>query len=331
MMIKIRKVGVLTSGGDAPGMNAVIRSIYLTGKHYSIQIYGIVKGYDGLILGNIFQLSDEDVKDIIDRGGTILKTARSEMFRTVEGRQKAVDQITKHQLDALIVIGGNGTFAGALDLSQVTPIPIIGVPATIDNDLYGIEFTIGNSTAIQTAVEAIDKIKDTASSHHNLFFVEVMGRDTGYIALYSAVASGANAVLLPESNTDLKDLYGFLNSNSQNHYSSGIIIVAEGDETGGAYKLVEQIRPCYPNYDIILSILGHIQRGGSPIAYDRILATLLGNAAINAILENKRNGMVTFFNNRVQLISFIDSLQSKKQLDSNLLYLMKICSSNKGL
>ena len=275
-MGRIKRIGVLTSGGDAPGMNAAIRAVVRTALYNNCEAFGIYGGYQGLIEGEIRQLGRYDVSNIIQRGGTILKSARSVEFKTVEGRARAAQQLAEHQIDALVVIGGDGSFTGAKYLIQEHDIPVVGVPGTIDNDLYGTDSTIGYDTAVNTAVEAVDKIKDTASAHNRLFFVEVMGRDAGFIALRTAIATGAEAVLVPEIETDLTDLEHFLEREYNPKNSSGIVIVAEGEKSGGAYTIAEKVAQKHPDYDIRVSVLGHIQRGGSPSQFDRVLASQLG-------------------------------------------------------
>ena len=277
-MGRIKRIGVLTSGGDAPGMNAAIRAVVRTALYNNCEAFGIYGGYQGLIEGEIRQLGRYDVSNIIQRGGTILKSARSVEFKTVEGRARAAQQLAEHQIDALVVIGGDGSFTGAKYLIQEHDIPVVGVPGTIDNDLYGTDSTIGYDTAVNTAVEAVDKIKDTASAHNRLFFVEVMGRDAGFIALRTAIATGAEAVLVPEIETDLTDLEHFLEREYNPKNSSGIVIVAEGEKSGGAYTIAEKVAQKHPDYDIRVSVLGHIQRGGSPSQFDRVLASQLGAA-----------------------------------------------------
>ena len=255
-MGRIKRIGVLTSGGDAPGMNAAIRAVVRTALYNNCEAFGIYGGYQGLIEGEIRQLGRYDVSNIIQRGGTILKSARSVEFKTVEGRARAAQQLAEHQIDALVVIGGDGSFTGAKYLIQEHDIPVVGVPGTIDNDLYGTDSTIGYDTAVNTAVEAVDKIKDTASAHNRLFFVEVMGRDAGFIALRTAIATGAEAVLVPEIETDLTDLEHFLEREYNPKNSSGIVIVAEGEKSGGAYTIAEKVAQKHPDYDIRVSVLG---------------------------------------------------------------------------
>ena len=275
-MGKIKRIGVLTSGGDAPGMNAAIRAVVRAAIFNGCEAYGIYGGYQGLIEGEIKRLRSHDVSNIIQRGGTILKSARSAEFRTPEGRTKAAQVLVDNQIDALVVIGGDGSFTGARCLGQEHDIPIVGIPGTIDNDLYGTDSTIGYDTAVNTAIEAVDKIMDTASAHNRLFFVEVMGRDAGFIALRTAIATGAEAVLVPEVETDLTDLYHFIEKDYNPKNSSGIVIVAEGDKSGGAYSIAEKVAQKHPDYDIRVSVLGHMQRGGSPSQFDRVSQSVGG-------------------------------------------------------
>ena len=325
-MGKIQKIGVLTSGGDAPGMNAAIRAVVRAAIFNGCEAYGIYDGYEGLIEGNMKRLESHDVSNIIQRGGTILKTARSAEFRTVEGRAKAYEQMKQNGLDALVVIGGDGTFSGARLLCQEHNVPVVGVPGTIDNDLYGTDYTIGYDTAVNTVVDAVDKIRDTASSHNRLFFIEVMGRDAGFIALRSAVATGAEAVLVPEIETDVNDLDKFLEHDYKPHKSSGIVIVAEGDKSGGAYTIADKISKKHPEYDVRVTVLGHIQRGGSPSAFDRVMASTLGVAAVDALLDDQTSIMVGIMNKDTVHVPFNKAIKNSKPLNHNLLGLTEILS-----
>lgn len=325
-MGKIKKIGVLTSGGDAPGMNAAIRAVVRSAIYYGCEAYGIYEGYEGLINGDIKRLKSHDVSNIIQRGGTILKSARSEEFRTPEGRTKAAQMLEKFGIDALVVIGGDGSFTGARLLIQEHDVPIVGVPGTIDNDLFGTNSTIGYDTAVNTAMSAVDKIKDTASAHNRLFFVEVMGRDAGFIALRTAIATGAEAVLVPEIDTDVKYLENFLTKEYDPKKSSGIVIVAEG-EKGGAYKIAEEVGKEHPEYDIRVSVLGHIQRGGSPSAFDRVLASQLGAAAVDALMDDQKSIMVGIVNNEIVHTPFNKTIKVSKGLNKNLLGLVKVLSN----
>ncbi|MES2800477.1 MAG: 6-phosphofructokinase [Bacteroidota bacterium] len=287
----MKKIALLTSGGDAPGMNTAIRSIVKTCLYNNIIPFGIYDGYKGMMDGQAKELTYQDVDNIIQIGGTILGTARSEEFRTVEGRKKAIDFLRQNEVDGLIVIGGDGTYKGAAALHEEFDIPVIGIPGTIDNDIFGTDFTIGFDTAINTVVEAVDKIRDTAGSHHRVFFVEVMGRSSGFIALCTALACGAESVLIPEEITDIQQLVDNIKTNNKGRRGT-IIIVAEGDDAGDAYHIMKQVRPELPNYDMRHVVLGHLQRGGSPSANDRILATRLGSAAVELLLVGKSNLVV---------------------------------------
>jgi len=282
----MKKIALLTSGGDAPGMNAAIRSIVKTCLHHKIIPFGIYDGYQGMIEGRGKELKYRDVDNVIQLGGTILGSARSAEFKETEGRKKAISFLESEHIDGLIVIGGDGTFTGATVLNNEMNIPVIGIPGTIDNDIYGTDYTIGFDTALNTVIDAVDKIRDTASSHHRVFFIEVMGRDAGFIALYSAIAGGAESVLIPEEKTDLKKLAHTIRHGYKGRRST-IILVAEGDDEGHALDILGKVKPLLPEYDLRHSVLGHIQRGGSPSVQDRILATRLGNYAVQLLLEGK--------------------------------------------
>ena len=325
-MGRIKRIGVLTSGGDAPGMNAAIRAVVRTALYNNCEAFGIYGGYQGLIEGEIRQLGRYDVSNIIQRGGTILKSARSVEFKTVEGRARAAQQVAEHQIDALVVRGGDGSFTGAKYLIQEHDIPVVGVPGTIDNDLYGTDSTIGYDTAVNTAVEAVDKIKDTASAHNRLFFVEVMGRDAGFIALRTAIATGAEAVLVPEIETDLTDLEHFLEREYNPKNSSGIVIVAEGEKSGGAYTIAEKVAQKHPDYDIRVSVLGHIQRGGSPSQFDRVLASQLGAAAVDALMDDQKSIMLGIMNKEIVHVPFNKTIKHTKNLNPELVPLVRILS-----
>ncbi len=326
-MGKIKRIGVLTSGGDAPGMNAAIRAVVRSAIYYGCEAYGIYGGYQGLINGDLKRLKSRDVSNIIQRGGTILKSARSAEFRTPEGRAKAAEVLRENKIDALVVIGGDGSFTGARLLIQEHDIPVVGIPGTIDNDLYGTDSTIGYDTAVNTAVEAVDKIKDTASAHNRLFFVEVMGRDVGFIALRVAIATGAEAVLVPEVETDLTDLERFLEKDYDPNKSSGIVIVAEGDKEGGAYSVAKKVSESHPEYDIRVSVLGHMQRGGSPSAFDRVLASQLGVAAVDALMDDQKSIMVGIMNKEIVHIPFNKTIKHTKGLNPELLNLVRVLTT----
>ncbi|MFB6257291.1 MAG: 6-phosphofructokinase [Flavobacteriales bacterium] len=289
----MKDLAVLTSGGDAPGMNACIRAVVRTAREKGIRAHGVMRGYDGLLEGDIVELKAADVSHIMHHGGTVLKSSRSKEFLEKEGRQKAQRSLKDRGIEGLITIGGNGTFRGAKALSEELPdLQVVGVPGTIDNDLYGTDRTIGYDTALNTVVEAVDKIRDTAASHDRLFFIEVMGRDAGFIALRSGIAVGADAILIPESRTDLKTLADKLRSKWEDHQASSIIVVAEGDELGGAYQVAERVGSHFPEYDSRVSVLGHMQRGGNPSAMDRVLASHFGNAAVEALQSHLSDVMI---------------------------------------
>ena len=323
-MDKIKNIGVFTSGGDAPGMNAAIRSVVRTALHYDIQVTGIMKGFEGLISGDFMPMNSKSVANIIQKGGTILKTGRSDAFLTKEGRQIAYDNLVANNIDALVAIGGDGTFKGANIFSREFNIPVIGMPGTIDNDLIGTDFTIGYDTATNTVINAVDKIRDTAESHDRLFIVEVMGRDSGLIALRSGIGVGAEAILIPESKTDVDILFNTLSSGRKDK-ASKIIIVAEGEEIGG-FEIAELVKEKFPNYDTRLSILGHIQRGGRPSCADRVLASRLGVAAVEALLNGKKCLMVGLMNQNVVYTHFDNAIKHLSEADPNLLKIVRILS-----
>ncbi len=287
----MKKIALITSGGDSPGMNACIRAVVKTCLHYSIVPFGIYDGFQGMIDRKGYEMEYTDVDNIIHRGGTILGTARCKEFMELEGRLKAIDYLKSENIDGLVVIGGDGSFTGAYHLGQEMNIPIIGIPGTIDNDIYGTDHTIGYDTALNTVTEAVDKIRDTAASHHRIFFIEVMGRDAGFIALNSAISSGAENVLIPEKHMDIEKLVRDIKAQNKGRRGS-IIMVAEGDEWGGALELMVKVKPFLPDYDLRCSVLGHIQRGGSPSALDRIIATRMGSFAIELLKEGKTNLMI---------------------------------------
>jgi len=302
-MIKIKKIGVLTSGGDSPGMNAAIRAVVRASIYYDIEVIGFVRGYEGLITDDYIAMDRKSVANIIQRGGTILKTARSEGFRTAEGRQQAYQNLKAKNIDALIVIGGDGTFTGANIFSKEFDFPIVGLPGTIDNDLAGTDFTIGYDSALNTVIDAVDRIRDTAESHDRLFIVEVMGRDSGLIALRSGIGVGAEAIMIPEANMNTDDILHKL-EHSRKDKASKIIIVAEGDDTGGAFKVGEILQEKYPHYDTKVSILGHIQRGGKPTCMDRVLASRLGVAAVEGLINGECCAMAGQVNREIIFTPF---------------------------
>ena len=317
-MGKIRCIGVLTSGGDAPGMNAAIRAVTRSGIVNGFKIKGIYRGYDGLINGDIAPFTTENVSNIIQRGGTILRTARCQAFTTPEGRGKAYETLQRENIDALVVIGGNGSLSGALELAEEYDFPCIGLPGTIDNDLYGTDSTIGYDTTLNTIKECVDKIRDTATSHERIFFVEVMGRDAGFLAQNSAIAAGAEAAIIPEDSTDSDQLIEFMQRGIRKSKKSCIVIVSESPKCGAMYY-ADRVKKEYPEYDVRVSILGHLQRGGTPSAHDRILASVTGVGAIQAIVQGQRNIMVGVRNNEVGNVPFIDAVSKKKPIDRNLI------------
>ncbi|MEI6123633.1 MAG: 6-phosphofructokinase [Bacteroidota bacterium] len=325
-MKEIKKIGVFTSGGDAPGMNAAIRAVVRTGIYNKLEVIGILRGYDGLISGEFQHMYNNSVANIIQRGGTILKTARSEPFRKAEGMQKAYENIVAAGIDALVAIGGDGTFRGAMALGNTYDFPVVGVPGTIDNDLYGTDFTIGYDTAINTVIEVVDKLRDTAASHNRLFFVEVMGRDAGFIALLSGIAGGAEDILLPESKTIIEDLIKKLQNDRRENKSSGIIIVSEGDDQGGALEIARKVREKFDYYDTRVSIIGHMQRGGSPSCMDRVLASTLGYDAVNALLQGKRGVMIGQMNGKTVYIPFEKATKHHHEMNQNMLTMARILS-----
>jgi 6-phosphofructokinase 1 len=322
-MEEIRKIGVLTSGGDAPGMNAAIRAIVRAGIHYGFDVYGIRRGYQGMIEGDIIPMDSPSVSGIIQRGGTILQTARCKEFMSYEGRKKAYDQLVAHDIKAVIVIGGDGSFTGAGIMSKEFDISFIGLPGTIDNDLYGTDYTIGYDTAVNTVVEAVDKIRDTASSHGRIFFVEVMGKEAGFVALRSGVACGAEGILVPEVTGQLEKLKEYLAIRGKQKKSS-IIMVAEGDEDGGAIEIARIFRQQFPEFDIRTTILGHIQRGGSPSAFDRVTATRMGVAAVEALLEDQKSIMIGIVNNEMVHVPLNMTVKLHKNVNRKLFELTEI-------
>ncbi len=322
----IKCIGLLTSGGDSPGMNAAIRSVTRAAIFNGIRVKAIYRGYKGLITGEIVEFQTQNVSNIIQQGGTILKSARCQEFRTPEGRKQAFENMKREEIDALVVIGGDGTFTGARIFAQEFNVPIIGLPGTIDNDLYGTDATIGYDTAMNTIVEAVDKIRDTASSHERLFFIEVMGRDAGFLALNSAIASGAEAAIIPERETKVDQLELLIKNGFRKSKNSSIVLVAESEITGGANGLAERMHKEHPEYDVRVTILGHIQRGGSPSAYDRIIASRMGVAAIDALLDEQRSIMIGIVNNEIVHVPFTKAIKDDKPVDENLLGVLQILS-----
>lgn len=326
MMEAVKCIGILTSGGDAPGMNAAIRAITRAAIYNGFKVKGIYRGYEGLINNEIKDFTTENVSNIIQRGGTILKTARSEEFRTPEGRKKAYENMRSHGINALVVIGGDGSLTGARAFAEEYDIPCIGLPGTIDNDLYGTDTTIGYDTAMNTIVECVDKIRDTATSHDRIFFVEVMGRDAGFLAQNSAIAAGAEAAIIPEDQTDVDQLEEFISRGCRKTKNSSIVIVSESKKDGGAMHYAERVKKEYPQYDVRVTILGHLQRGGSPSAADRILASRLGVASIDAILEGQRNVMMGIQNDQVVYVPFTKAIKNDKPINRDLIRVVDILS-----
>ena len=327
-MEKIHSVAVLTSGGDSPGMNACIRAVTRTAIYNGMKVFGVYRGYEGLVNGELKEFTTEMVSNTIQRGGTILKTARCESFRTPEGRKKAYENLKKFDIQTLIVIGGNGSLSGAHELAREYDMPVIGIPGTIDNDLSGTDLTIGYDTALNTIVECVDKIRDTASSHERIFFVEVMGRDAGFLAQNSAIASGAEAAIIPEDSTDVDQLANFIGRGIRKSKNSSIVLVSEAkkDGQGGALYYAERMKKEYPQYNVRVTILGHLQRGGTPSAADRILASRLGYASIQAILEGQRNIMVGVRNDQVVYVPIARAIKNDKPISRELIDVLTVLS-----
>ncbi|MFC5283904.1 6-phosphofructokinase [Pedobacter alpinus] len=324
-MSKINKIAVFTSGGDAPGMNPCIRAVVRTGIYYGLKVAGIRQGYQGMIENNIVDMDNHSVSNILQLGGTILKTARCLEFKTPEGMQKAYDNLKKNKIDALVGIGGDGTFTGLERFSSKFDIPVIGVPGTIDNDLYGSDYTLGFDTATNTVIEAIDKIRDTAESHARLFFVEVMGRDAGCIALRAGIAGGAEAIMLPEKDTSIKDLIATLAAGAAKNKTSGIVIVAEGDKNGGAFNVAKRVKEVFNFYDTKVTILGHLQRGGSPSSFDRILGSRMGFAAVKALIAGEHRKTVGLRGNEIVLTDIVEALNGHEfKLEDDLMEMSTI-------
>lgn len=314
----IKCIGILTSGGDAPGMNAAIRAVTRSAIYNGLKVKGIYRGYKGLITGEIQEFQTQNVSNIIQLGGTILKTARCQEFKTPEGRKVAYETMQREEIDALVVIGGDGSLTGARLLAQEFDVPCIGLPGTIDNDLYGTDTTIGYDTALNTILDAVDKIRDTATSHERLFFVEVMGRDAGFLALNGAIAAGAEAAIIPEFNTEVDQLEEFIKNGFRKSKSSSIVLVAESEITGGAMHYAERVKNEYPQYDVRVTILGHLQRGGRPTAHDRIIASRMGVASIQALMEGQRNVMIGIENDQIVYVPFAKAIKNDKPIDHEL-------------
>ena len=329
MLKKVNKIAVLTSGGDAPGMNAAIRAVVRTCSYHEVEVLGIYRGFQGMIEDDFVELNARSVRNIINKGGTFLKSARSEGFRTKEGRESAYNNLTKNGVEALVVIGGDGTFTGALSFSQEFGFPVMGIPGTIDNDIYGTTHTIGYDTALNTVVDAIDKIRDTASSHNRMFFVEVMGRDSGFIALNSGIGGGAERIIIPEKNIPAEVLLEDIDRGKRRGKTSNIIVVAEGNTAGKAvFELKEYVEQKRPEYDIRVSVLGHMQRGGTPTRYDRVLATRMGVKAVESLLEGKSQYMVGINNDRMELIPLEKAVKEndESKIDKDLIRITDIMS-----
>lgn len=327
MAKKVTKIGVLTSGGDSPGMNAAIRAVVRTGIYYGLEVFGIMRGYSGIIENDIMPMHSRSVANIIQRGGTILKTARCRDFFTPEGRQIAYDNLTKLGINGLVVIGGDGSFRGADIFSREYDIPCIGLPGTIDKDIAGTDFTIGFDTAVNTAVSAIDKIRDTADAHDRLFIIEVMGRDAGYIALHSGIATGAEHILIPERKTDIEEVIASLQEKEKRKKLVNMLVVAEGDDFGGANEVAKLVKERLPLADTRVCILGHIQRGGSPTCLDRLIASRMGYAAVECLLEGRHNVMVGILNNRMHYTLLEKAVKSKQKISDEWIRIVKILAS----
>ncbi len=326
MESNIKCIGILTSGGDSPGMNAAIRAVTRAAIFSGMRVFGIYRGFRGLVFNEIEEFQTNSVSNIIKQGGTILKTARSEEFKTVEGRKRAYENLKKHGIDALVVIGGDGSLTGAGIFANEFDIPIVGLPGTIDNDLNGTDTTIGYDTALNTIMESMDRLRDTATSHERLFFVEVMGRNCGYLALNSAIASGAEAAIIPEISIEKDQLAELIDQGFRKSKNSSMVLVAESEVTGGAMKLAERVKKQYPAYDVRVTILGHLQRGGSPTAEDRILASRMGVAAIQAFQENQRNVMIGIRENEIVYVPFKRAIKKEREISDELLEVLRISS-----
>lgn len=324
---KVTKIGVLTSGGDSPGMNAAVRAVVRTGLYHGLEVYGVVRGYAGMVEDDIFKMESRSVANIIQRGGTVLKTARCKEFFEYEGRKKAYDNLKKRGIDGLVVIGGDGSFNGALRFSQEFDIPCIGLPGTIDKDIAGTDFTIGFDTAVNTAVEAIDKIRDTADAHDRLFIIEVMGRDAGYIALHSGIATGAEHILIPERKTDINSVLDSLLEKEKRKKLVNLIVVAEGDEFGGAEEVAKHVKARLPKVDTRVCILGHIQRGGSPTCLDRLIASRMGYHAVESLLSGRHNVMVGILNNKMHYTPLENAVKAKQKINEEWMKIVKILAS----
>ena len=324
MSKNIKRIAVFTSGGDAPGMNAALRAVVRTASFHDMHIYGIMRGYEGMIDGDLKRLERGDVGNIIHRGGTILKTARSQRFMTPEGRRSAYESLLAFDIDACVAIGGNGTFTGAKVFTEEYDIPFIGIPGTIDNDLFGTDFTIGFDTSVNTAIEAADKIRDTADSHNRLFFVEVMGRNSGFIALNTAIGSGAGSVLIPETDTSIEELVDALKKGARRKKLFSLVIVAEGNKNGNATEIARKVKEAFDFYDTKVTIIGHLQRGGSPTGLDRVLASRLGFSSVEGLINGERNAMTGLVNGKIKYTPFEQAIEEAKELDNDLVRMAEI-------
>ncbi|MFC4261803.1 6-phosphofructokinase [Ferruginibacter yonginensis] len=327
MKKKITKIGVLTSGGDSPGMNAAIRAVVRTGIYHGMEVYGINRGYSGMVDGDIHRLEGRSVANIIQRGGTFLKTSRCAEFFTKEGRKTAYDNLKKHGIEGLVIIGGDGSFRGAQIFSNEYDIPCIGLPGTIDKDIAGTDFTIGFDTAVNTAVEAIDKIRDTADAHDRLFIIEVMGRDAGYIALHSGISTGAEHILIPEKKTSVEDLIASLKEKERRKKLVNMIVVAEGEDFGGADELAKHIKKEMPHQELRVCILGHIQRGGSPSCFDRVIASRMGYHAVECLMEERFNVFIGIVNNKMHYTPLDEAVKKKQRISEEWLKIVKILAT----
>ena len=328
MSTKIKRVGVLTSGGDSPGMNAAIRAVVRACAYYNVECVGIYRGYQGMIEGDFKEMGPRDVKNIINKGGTILKSARSADFRTAEGRKRAYENLVAAGIDSFVVIGGDGSFTGAEIFNEEYKFPVIGIPGTIDNDIFGTSHTLGYDTALNTVIDAIDKIRDTANSHNRLFFVEVMGRDAGHIALNAGIGAGAEEILIPEEDFGLERLVESLKRSKDSGKTSSIVVVSEGDKIGkNVFELKDYVEENMPEYDVRVSVLGHMQRGGSPSCFDRVLASRLGVKAVETLLEGKSNFMVGLYQDKVTLTPLEQAIKGQSEIDMELVKVSDIGSS----
>lgn len=324
--MKLSKIAVFTSGGDSPGMNAALRAVVRAARYYQIEVEGIYRGYEGMIEDDFIPLDERSVARIVGKGGTIIKSARSKEFKTKEGRKKAYDNLVKHEIDALVGIGGDGTFKGLHVFNEEFGMPVIGLPGTIDNDIIGSDYTIGFDTASNTAIDAIDKIRDTATSHNRLFLIEVMGRDAGFIALRCAIAAGAKAVMLPETHVEPKELLAKIKAGETKRKSSNIVIVSEGNKNGDAEDLAKELHKMDPSFDIKVTVLGHIQRGGAPSAYDRLLASRVGVGAIEALRAGKNDVMVGVLNEQLAFTPLEKAIKDNHRLQDEMLHMIEILS-----